>query len=66
MNKTKVIRCNCKHEFQDKTYGEGMRVHILKQKDAQQGNWACTVCGLINQHHVREEEVKETKGKKKK
>lgn len=36
--------CTCKHEFQDKRYGQGQRVFNLciNPKD---GNARCTVCG---------------------
>jgi hypothetical protein len=36
-----VLTCSCKHEFQDKKYGEGRR-KMNKTKD---GNYRCTVCG---------------------
>jgi hypothetical protein len=39
---TEVKKCNCKHEFQDKTYGTGMRVFNL---DFKKINGTCTVCG---------------------
>lgn len=37
---TKVLRCECKHEFQDKTYGYTMRVHTPMKN----GSNRCTVC----------------------
>lgn len=37
---TKVIRCDCKHEFQDKLYGYSMRVHTPMKS----GSNRCTVC----------------------
>lgn len=40
---TKLIRCDCKHEFQDKTYGYGMRVHTPTKS----GSNRCTVCNKI-------------------
>ena len=43
---SKKMACTCKHDFQDKTYGKGIRVHALcgpqPQKDC-----GCTVCGKI-------------------
>lgn len=46
MAATKVFPCTCKHEFQDKEYGKGMRLHNLsessKKKEAH-----CTVCGKV-------------------
>jgi len=39
---TKIIRCFCESEFQDKEYGNFMRLHILTNKD---GVWRCSTCG---------------------
>lgn len=39
-NEVKIMKCTCDHEYQDKTYGKGMRVHNRKRA----GNWVCTVC----------------------
>lgn len=36
----KVLKCKCKHEFQDKEYGEGMRLHNENSKF----EYVCTVC----------------------
>lgn len=36
---TEVRPCTCKHEFQDREYGRGMRVHNLGKDKAR-----CTVC----------------------
>ena len=38
-----ILKCNCDHEFQDKEYGEGRRVHAKKMN----GQWVCTVCSTI-------------------
>ena len=38
---TKIIKCNCKHEFQDGRYGVGNRVHNYAAKNSV---WRCTVC----------------------
>jgi hypothetical protein len=35
------ISCNCKHEFQDKEHGKGIRIANVSKK----GNVSCTVCG---------------------
>lgn len=40
---TKILYCNCKHSFQDKTYGKSKRVHNKTAKD----EWRCTVCGKV-------------------
>lgn len=37
-----IIKCDCKHEYQDKVYGPQMRVHT-KRTD-KNGGWTCTVC----------------------
>ena len=39
--KAKVMVCTCKHEYQDKLYGRGMRVH----NPMAVGRFRCTVCG---------------------
>ena len=38
---TRIISCDCKHEFQDKRYGVGKRVFNSK-KDS--NDYVCTVC----------------------
>jgi len=38
-----VLRCSCKHEYQDKKYGKGMRYHNETRKIQQP--YRCTVCG---------------------
>lgn len=38
-----IKKCDCKHEFQDKEYGEGMRVH--NECTSKEGKYRCTVCG---------------------
>ena len=38
---TKVTKCNCDHKFQDKKYGQKMRVHNYGEKSKV---WKCTVC----------------------
>lgn len=47
MASTKVIKCICKSEFQDKIYGEGKRLHNMTSK---QNNTVarCTVCSKEN------------------
>lgn len=39
----KILRCNCKHPFQDSRYGDGMRVFNPRTNK----KFACTVCGRI-------------------
>ena len=44
-----IIRCVCAHEYQDRRYGDGKRVHTVGQKD-RSGDppYYCTVCGKKN------------------
>jgi hypothetical protein len=39
---TKIMKCTCKHEFQDKTYGRGNRVHNIGRGTSPKA--VCTVC----------------------
>jgi hypothetical protein len=41
---TKKLKCSCKSTFQDKTYGEGMRLHA-RAGSKSTTIWRCTVCG---------------------
>lgn len=41
---TTVSICNCKHEFQEKTYGKNRRLFNLTQSG---DKGTCTVCGTI-------------------
>lgn len=42
-----ILRCTCKHDFQDKTYGSGMRVHnpCPPKGKTDDPKYRCTVCG---------------------
>jgi hypothetical protein len=41
-----ILRCDCKHSFQDRQYGPGMRVHNYCHSDKNKDTpWRCTVCG---------------------
>jgi len=42
MANTKTMKCDCKHDFQDKRYGKDKRVHNQK---ADKTKFVCTVCG---------------------
>lgn len=45
---TKIMQCNCQSEFQDVTYGKGMRVHNISQKKGDKSpKKRCTVCGSV-------------------
>ena len=41
---TKVVKCACKHPFQDKEYGAGYRLHNRGGKVGNSTTWICTVC----------------------
>lgn len=42
---TKIKPCTCHHEWQDKTYGRGNRVHNrARGLFSGKGGWRCTVC----------------------
>ena len=67
MNTTRAIRCQnskCVSEWQDKKYGQGMRVCNLKQKDQKLGQFVCTVCETINHQALKDSEVADVKEKK--
>lgn len=42
-----ILPCNCKHEFQDRIYGRGMRVHNKAKSKDGGAVWRCTVCGSV-------------------
>jgi hypothetical protein len=42
MANTIILKCKCESKFQDETYGKGMRVHNIHQKDGKKAS--CTVC----------------------
>lgn len=47
---SKVLKCSCVSEFQDKEYGKGMRVFSPTAKvDKSSGRrqWRCTVCKTL-------------------
>ena len=48
MNVSKVVKCSCKHKFQDKQYGLQLRLARLFHKPIP-GGYKCTVCNQI--HH---------------
>lgn len=39
-----ILKCTCKHDYQDKLYGYGRRVHNIRHKGKIIG-YRCTVCG---------------------
>ena len=43
-----IKQCDCKHEFQDKIYGKGNRVHNLaRNENNKAGGYRCTVCKKV-------------------
>ena len=42
MSGTKTIKCTCKHDFQDKEYGNQQRNANINEKE---DSATCTVCG---------------------
>lgn len=43
-----VIKCQCQHEYQDKKYGTGNRVHNWADgENSKAGGWRCTVCEAV-------------------
>jgi hypothetical protein len=41
----KLAPCTCRHEYQDKAYGKGLRVHNVVLIGKNKGKYICTVCG---------------------
>lgn len=50
----KLLKCKCKHSFQDKEFGEGIRAHnpLTKKPTAQRPGMKCTVCGSIKEQQA--------------
>ena len=44
---TKIIKCNCKNDYQDEKYGKNMRVHN-STADTKKNGYRCTVCEKLN------------------
>jgi len=43
---TRILPCDCTHQYQDARYGTGRRVHNRgKQIAVGKYLWRCTVCG---------------------
>lgn len=44
-----ILKCTCKHQYQDDKYGQGMRVFniIPPKKGISQESYRCTVCGQV-------------------
>jgi len=42
-----ILKCSCKHDYQDERYGKNMRLYNLMLKDGKDNGWRCTVCGNV-------------------
>ena len=46
--KSKVMFCNCYHEYQDKVYGKQKRLHNYATcANNKMGGYRCTVCASV-------------------
>lgn len=44
----KILPCTCEHEFQDKRYGRGLRVHNQGGgSKSSTPKYTCSVCGKV-------------------
>jgi len=41
---TKILKCTCKHDYQDRRYGAQNRLHNAISKTLGPPAWRCTVC----------------------
>lgn len=50
-----ILKCNCKHCFQDERYGASMRVHnkAIKASTSDQHAYRCTVCSKVQMVKVK-------------
>lgn len=47
---TIILKCGCKHPFQDTKYGVGNRVHNVGGSKGSPNKVSCTVCGKTDSH----------------
>ena len=52
-----ILKCSCINEFQDKTYGKGMRVFNPMGFNGKSG-YRCSVCKSLNKSSVIKEDKK--------
>ena len=48
------VRCSCQSEYQDKKYGNGVRVGTPQNKSRKSGGLSavnCTVCGRVHNYN---------------
>lgn len=55
---TKIMTCQCKHEYQDSKYGEQHRVFVYALKS---DNYRCTSCGELKRVQIFKKEEKAKK-----
>lgn len=55
MEGTVILKCDCQSEFQDRTYGKGMRVHNRSGKNNRIAY--CTVCTPSNNNKFLKEQL---------
>lgn len=54
----KVVKCSCRSEFQDKTYGSGLRLHNYALNAFNKtGGWRCSVCLTLKQAEKKVEKA---------
>lgn len=55
---TKIVKCGCKNDFQDKAYGEGLRLHNYALNAFNKtGGWRCSVCLMLKQAEKKVEKA---------
>ena len=47
MSTTKIMKCECQHQYQDHKYGKNQRVHNQKISP-NMNEYTCTVCKKVN------------------
>lgn len=47
---TIILKCSCKHSYQDTKYGIGNRVHNVGGSKGSPNKVSCTVCGKTDSH----------------
>ena len=46
---TKIVNCDCKHDYQDAKYGKGKRVaNYARNANNKFGGYRCSVCGKMH------------------
>lgn len=52
MTEVLIAKCNCDHEYQDKTYGKGMRVMNPIITKGNNKAFRCTICTKEIYHNI--------------